>query len=98
MERSESETDVGPPEIEEEPEAAAPSLASDADALPADSAALPAPSSSQVQVETVPEIGVETEETLPVTALEVAIGSLLVLLALVTGFATWRIRRHRLLA
>ena len=87
-------TDVEPSTMEAERDMALPSLVSEADALPADSAALPAPIPSQVQA----EAGVETEETVPVTALEAALASLLVLLALVTLFATWRFRRHRSLA
>lgn len=45
-----------------------------------------------------PQIEAETEETLPITAVEVALGSLLALLALATLFATRRFKRRNHLA
>jgi len=82
VERSASEVDARSSEIEG---------AAESDAFQAEGEALSEPLSSQVQVEAV----AGTEEMVPVTALEVALGSLLVLLALVTLLASWRIRRDR---
>jgi anti-sigma factor RsiW len=80
-------TDAGTPVTEKEAEAATQALASEATAPQADSAAL---------LDAAPlEAEAEREESVPVTALEVALGSLLALLAIATLFATWRFRRRR---
>ena len=71
---------------EEDAESAPPSLASEAATPQADPAALPDAA--------LPNVGIETEETLPVTALEILLGSLLALLASLTIFTTWRYRRR----
>ena len=71
---------------EEDAEFTPPSLASEAATPQADFAAIP-----EVPL---PVMETETEETLPVKALEIFLGSLLTLLALITMFATWRYRRH----
>jgi anti-sigma factor RsiW len=83
-------TDAGTPVTEKDAEAAPQTLASEADAPQAESAALLDSSPHEARA--------EREESVPVTALEVALGSLLALLAIVTLFATWRFRRSRQLA
>ena len=94
VERSESETDVVSPGIEEETGEAPSSLASEAIDSQSDGTALP----DALTIQAPAEIGIETEETVPVTALEVALGSLLAMLVIVTVLATWRSRSHRPLA
>ena len=66
------------------------SLASEAASPQTDFAAIPDAS--------LPQIETETEETLPMAALEVAFGSVLALLALATLFATWQFKRRNHLA
>lgn len=85
-------TDIGPPELDggAETESAPQSLASEAATPQADSTAIP--DASLLQMET------QNKETLPVTALEVALGGLLALLALATLFATWQFKRRSHLA
>lgn len=82
--------DVGTPVTEKEAEAAPQTLAAEAAAPQADSGALPDSAPHEAEA--------EREESLPVTALEVALGSLLALLAIATLFATLRFRRRRQMA
>ena len=90
-----SDVDGRPPVIEEKAEATPQTRASEAAVPQRDSLALPDAVLVDVQPEVVAEAVAETEETVPVTALEVGFGSLLALLAIVTVLATWQFRRRR---
>ena len=79
-------TDAETPVTEAGAESAAPSLALEAATPQADFEAIPdAP---------LPDMGTETEETLPVTALEISLGISLALLTFLTIFTTWRYRQR----
>ena len=79
-------TDAETPVTEAGAESAAPSLALEAATPQADFEAIPdAP---------LPDVGTETEETLPVTALEISLGISLTLLTFLTIFTTWRYRQR----
>ncbi|MFH1559990.1 MAG: zf-HC2 domain-containing protein [Chloroflexota bacterium] len=80
-------TDADTPLLEAATESAPRTLASEADGAPETDYAA-SPDAHLLQTDS------EVEETLPVTALEVALGSLLALLALVTLLATLQYRRR----
>ena len=76
--------------VTEDAESTPPSLESKAAAPQDGFAAIPDASIPQADIESI-----EPEETLPTTALEILLGSLLASLALITLFATRRYRRRR---